>query len=92
MTASVTNIGIPAKAQTPSFDTPITTRVVRNRIVSVVGNVAYLSHVQPMQARPARPARPVSLNQYRQDIWETFPHLHASAGALAVHPYHETQE
>ncbi len=58
----------------------------RSTPVRRVGNVLHLS----MPTRPTdSSAKP---DQYRQDIWDSFPHLRKPAPMLTVHPYFETQE
>ena len=56
----------------------------------------------------ARPSDAPPIDQYRQDIWDSFPHLKRDTGPvrtlvapdgnrrnarlLSIHPYHETQD
>ena len=63
-----------------------TSKSTRPRITRVAaGNVLEF----PTPQRPA--AQPGQVDQYRQDIWDSFPHLRKPARMLAVHPYFEQE-
>lgn len=55
------------------------------RVLRRHGNVIHVG----IPNRPQNPTAPI--NQYRQDIWDSFPHLKRRA-PLSIHPYHETQD